>query len=382
MSYLKKDNKKKRSVAIYLIIIGITLLLLALIIHPYDEAYKNFIQNCSLKRVGGTFNSFLDLIRVFGKGDVIILIVVAMGAKGLRKAGVRIAIAMIIMAILVNSLKYTVHRERPNGSNNVSFPSGDTATTSAFLATASAEYPSISASFILAPAVGFVRTYDNYHYLSDVIAGLAFGIISAGLAYFVNIKPFKLMEQKIKPRLYALATIVMILIMFLPEAIRGGGERYNFTYLFGPALFIWLVASYSQLFAFKHVQKDSFFSRIFVFRRNINNYFANKLSYNIFHKSYGIIILLISILAILYCWFIINFEPLLFSISGLFLGIITSVLIIINQNKKAGNRRKIVHTLINSILILFIFFFITFLPSVVKYNKEHKIIVCTKLSNG
>jgi membrane-associated phospholipid phosphatase len=78
-------------------------------------------------------------------------------------------------------LKYSVQRERPDGSNQHSFPSGHTA--SAF-ATASVLQQSYgwkvgTVAYLVAGYVGSARMVHNRHYLSDVAFGAAIGIAGA-----------------------------------------------------------------------------------------------------------------------------------------------------------------------------------------------------------
>ena len=102
-----------------------------------------------------------------------------------------------IMATAVNSMKYTIKRERPDGSKNNSFPSGHTAT--AFMAATimHREYgltrsPLYSiGGYTVATATAFSRQLNNRHWLSDVLAGAGIGILSAELGYFLADLIFK-----------------------------------------------------------------------------------------------------------------------------------------------------------------------------------------------
>ena len=106
------------------------------------------------------------------------------------------ALSISMMAAAVYGLKYTVSRTRPNGEDNVSFPSGHTA--KAFLgATLLAhEYGHISpwipiAGYGVATATGVLRVLNNYHYVSDVLVGAAIGILTAELGYWAKDAIFK-----------------------------------------------------------------------------------------------------------------------------------------------------------------------------------------------
>ena len=102
-----------------------------------------------------------------------------------------------IMATAVNSMKYTIKRERPDGSKNNSFPSGHTAT--AFMAATimHREYgltrsPLYSiGGYTVATTTAFSRQLNNRHWLSDVLAGAGIGVLSAELGYFLADLIFK-----------------------------------------------------------------------------------------------------------------------------------------------------------------------------------------------
>lgn len=117
-------------------------------------------------------------------------------SEGLLQVVTADALAISMMAAAVYGLKYTVGRTRPNGQDNVSFPSGHTA--KAFLgATLLAhEYGHISpwipiAGYGVATATGVLRVLNNYHYVSDVLVGAAIGILTAELGYWAKDAIFK-----------------------------------------------------------------------------------------------------------------------------------------------------------------------------------------------
>jgi membrane-associated phospholipid phosphatase len=94
----------------------------------------------------------------------------------------------ILMEGIVQTLKYTTHELRPDGSDDHSFPSGHTA--QAFLAATFLHkelgkrsiWFSIGA-YSCATAVGFLRMANNRHYISDVLFGAGMGILSMNAVY-------------------------------------------------------------------------------------------------------------------------------------------------------------------------------------------------------
>jgi len=92
-----------------------------------------------------------------------------------------------IMGIIVNSLKLSVNKTRPDASTNNSFPSGHTATAFLGAELVRMEYGGWYGvgAYTLAAMVGVARMYNNRHYLGDVLAGGAIGALSAHLAYWL-----------------------------------------------------------------------------------------------------------------------------------------------------------------------------------------------------
>ncbi|WP_278551226.1 phosphatase PAP2 family protein [Elizabethkingia bruuniana] len=118
------------------------------------------------------------------------------GRNNIGRASLSYATSLAIMAILVNSIKYTARVERPDGSRRNSFPSGHTAmafTNAVFL---DKEYglvnPAYSiAGYSAATFTGLGRALNNRHWFPDILAGAGIGIISTELGYFFIDKIFK-----------------------------------------------------------------------------------------------------------------------------------------------------------------------------------------------
>jgi membrane-associated phospholipid phosphatase len=88
--------------------------------------------------------------------------------------------AQILTELLVQPVKFATHRERPDSSNDQSFPSGHAAMTFA-LATVIERHLGWKhsiAAYAIASYVAASRLHDNRHYLSDVVFGAAVGLIA------------------------------------------------------------------------------------------------------------------------------------------------------------------------------------------------------------
>jgi|SRR5665213_1113695 len=88
--------------------------------------------------------------------------------------------AQAISEMLIEPLKFATQRERPDGSNHLSFPSGHSAVT--FAAATVIErhlgWKKAVLAYLIASYVASSRLHDNVHYLSDVVFGAAVGTIA------------------------------------------------------------------------------------------------------------------------------------------------------------------------------------------------------------
>lgn len=107
---------------------------------------------------------------------------------------INIIVANAIGATLFTSLKYTVKEERPDQSDDLSFPSGHTSISFTNAALLYYEYKDsnlwyASSGFLFATATGVLRIANNKHYTSDVLAGAGIGLASGLVVSYWN--PFK-----------------------------------------------------------------------------------------------------------------------------------------------------------------------------------------------
>lgn len=105
----------------------------------------------------------------------------ASGNKKLAYAGRDIVRAQILSQTVVQALKFTVRRERPDFSNNKSFPSGHSAS---MFATATVLHKYYgwkvgAPAYALGTYVAMARMAWNRHHATDVVMGAGLGIASA-----------------------------------------------------------------------------------------------------------------------------------------------------------------------------------------------------------
>jgi hypothetical protein len=106
-------------------------------------------------------------------------------------------------------LKRAIGETRPDGTNALSFPSGHTATAFASAEFMRMEYKDVSpwygiAGYAAAATTGYLRMYNNRHWLGDVLAGAGIGILSTQAAYFLYPKINRLVHKKRHQPVYSL----------------------------------------------------------------------------------------------------------------------------------------------------------------------------------
>ncbi|QEC42075.1 phosphatase PAP2 family protein [Pseudobacter ginsenosidimutans] len=128
----------------------------------------------------------------------------AMGIKGahnFRDRTIIYGLSTAIMSSIVFTGKSISKEWRPDGSNSYSFPSGHTANAFAAAEFLRREYKDVSvwygvAGYAVAATTGYLRMYNNKHWLSDVVAGAGVGILSTDLAYYLYPSVKRIFEKK------------------------------------------------------------------------------------------------------------------------------------------------------------------------------------------
>ena len=108
------------------------------------------------------------------------------GAPGPTTARVAV-VALCSANLVVEALKHLVNRTRPDGDhspNNASFPSGHAASSAALAWVLARRWRRGAIAFWgLGALVCFSRIYLNRHYLSDVVVGVAIGLLFTWLTF-------------------------------------------------------------------------------------------------------------------------------------------------------------------------------------------------------
>lgn len=101
--------------------------------------------------------------------------------------GVKMSRAILFTAVSNGVLKIAIDRERPDGSDNASWPSGHTSSMFALAGALTGSYGAKAAvpAYSAATLVALARMRENKHWLSDVVAGAFLGTYWARVSYSV-----------------------------------------------------------------------------------------------------------------------------------------------------------------------------------------------------
>ncbi|WP_326983521.1 phosphatase PAP2 family protein [Chryseobacterium sp. MYb264] len=117
----------------------------------------------------------------------------ALGVEGkhnFRDRTIIYGTSMLITSAIVVPLKHMAKEERPDQSDNLSFPSGHTAIAFASAQFMFREYKDTNfllgiSGYSFAVFTGIYRMLNDKHWFGDVVGGAGFGILSTELAYWL-----------------------------------------------------------------------------------------------------------------------------------------------------------------------------------------------------
>ena len=158
----------------------------SLAVMPFDEDIRDSSFNSELpknaesnlgnvldpgRHIGGRLFRYGSAVAAYGIGSLL-------GKPGVAELGRDLLRVQILTSGVTQLVKQTVRRTRPDGSNELSYPSGHTSGTfaSATVLQRHFGWKVGVPAFSVASYVGASRLAHNRHYLSDVVFGAAIGI--------------------------------------------------------------------------------------------------------------------------------------------------------------------------------------------------------------
>jgi len=154
---------------------------LALAAHPFDDnVNKALVGSDTADKIFKTGEILGELGTLLGSASAVYAVGRIKDQPKVSHLGMDLIEALAMSEALTQTLKYTVRRERPDGSSKNSFPSGHAADTFAF-ATALERHLNWRywvPAYIFSSYVAISRLPANRHWLSDAVFGSAVGIIA------------------------------------------------------------------------------------------------------------------------------------------------------------------------------------------------------------
>jgi membrane-associated phospholipid phosphatase len=169
---------------------------LALAAHPLDDAVNSHLVGRGWSKgvfIPGKYMG--QSYTLLGVGSIVYATGRLRDQPRVSHVGMDLLRAVAVSEVLTQALKYSVGRERPDGSDSHSFPSGHAADTFAF-ATALERHlgwRGAVPAYLFSSYVAASRLRENRHYLSDVVFGAAVGTIAGrtvtrhGRQYYADI---------------------------------------------------------------------------------------------------------------------------------------------------------------------------------------------------
>jgi membrane-associated phospholipid phosphatase len=152
----------------------------SLAVHPADSDVNGDLSGPTLHKVFEPGAILGQSYTLFGIAGTIYAVGRIKDQPKVSHTGMDLIRSVAIAELITESLKYTVRRERPDHSDTWSFPSGHSADTMAFATALERHFDWRYAvpAYLFASYVAMSRLQLNVHYLSDVTAGAAVGIIA------------------------------------------------------------------------------------------------------------------------------------------------------------------------------------------------------------
>jgi membrane-associated phospholipid phosphatase len=223
--------------------LAVVMAFVAVMIWPFDEILSDML---CISRVGHVATPLwweaLKGVRVFGKAEILFLLGFLLAIHRRKQVAVCACIAVLLAGLIVTPMKLVIGRPRPDGSNKMSFPSGDVASLTAFLVPIASSFPVMRPiAFAGVVAVGAVRVSNGFHFPSDIFAGTAIGIFAGAIVLSVkfSLKP-RVRRLLRRSWLAALLGILVLVHLFLPSV----GNFRTFFSIFGPSVVLLAVTPF------------------------------------------------------------------------------------------------------------------------------------------
>ena len=236
--------------------LAVVLAFVAVMIWPFDETLSDML---CISKVGHVATPLwweaLKGVRVFGKAEILFVLGFLLAIHRRKQAAVCACIAVLLASLIVTPTKLIVGRPRPDGSNKMSFPSGDVASLAAFVVPIASTIPAVRpVAFAGVVVVGAVRVANGFHFPSDILAGIAIGIFAGAFVLSMKSSLKSSTRRLLRRSWIAVALGILVLVhLFLPSV----GNFRTFFSIFGPSVVLLAVAPFVRARLRTRSHKDS-----------------------------------------------------------------------------------------------------------------------------
>jgi hypothetical protein len=153
-----------------------------------DTRAQRYFENNPMNGLGHAGGTSGSASVAAGVSVVMLGLSQSVGGSRFRAAAYDTSQAVLVNAAYTFAIKSAAHRRRPDGSDQMSFPSGHTSNVFAIATVWSKHYGARAAvpGYLLAGLVGVSRMAIHRHHLSDVVAGATLGYLVGGSVVRVN----------------------------------------------------------------------------------------------------------------------------------------------------------------------------------------------------
>jgi 4-amino-4-deoxy-L-arabinose transferase-like glycosyltransferase/membrane-associated phospholipid phosphatase len=213
------------------------------VVVPFDQSLSDRFRLLQGSRGFPIFFLHLaELMKYFGRGDVLLLLGCVLALHRIKKAVVLACLALLITIPMVSLGKIVFERERPDRSTLRSFPSGDAAAISSFLVPLAALHPAVKPVAIASViVVGAERIILGKHFPSDVFAGLAIGLFAGAVVLSFRFLNHSKTRRVIRRKWLGVVLGLALLIAFflgVPASLK------RFLNIFGPGVALLIVVPF------------------------------------------------------------------------------------------------------------------------------------------
>ena len=233
----RKDPPSRQITRLWLFGLPVAFVVLTVLVWPFDQVLSGLLR-LSGPRQGSLLLWFAaQPVKLFGKGDVLFLLGLVLAIHRWKRVAFAACLAVLIAGLIIIPAKSVFERQRPDGRDKRSFPSGDAAAVAAFLVPIATAFPSTRPIAIAGiAAVGLARVAVGRHFPSDILGGIAIGLFVGAVVVSLKVSLRPRVRRFLRRSWLAVGLGLFILLRLLVGGSGDWREMIQFLSIFGPAV--------------------------------------------------------------------------------------------------------------------------------------------------